>query len=219
MKIVKECDTPFYLTGGTALSRFYYNHRYSDDLDLFMNNDANFNTYFSTILAEFEKYEKVNKLKINRTSIRKEFDFAQVFLSIPENEDIVLKIDFVNDIEVRFCEIIENPVIKLDSWQNILSNKIAALFRFAPKDVADIWVMSKNQKFNWKELMDQAKQKEGGIDEIEASKIIGTFPIQKINEIKWAIPVDSSNFEKELQIISKDMLFGRDNTLSRLNKL
>lgn len=26
-------DTPFYLTGGTALSRGYFNHRYSDDLD------------------------------------------------------------------------------------------------------------------------------------------------------------------------------------------
>ena len=105
LKIVKECDTPFYLTGGTALSRFYYNHRYSDDLDLFVNNDGNFNTYFSTILAEFEKYEKENKLKINRTSSRKEFDFAQVFLSIPENEDIVLKIDFVND----WCKDYLNP--------------------------------------------------------------------------------------------------------------
>jgi predicted nucleotidyltransferase component of viral defense system len=30
-------DSPFYLTGGTALSRGYYNHRYSDDLDYFVN--------------------------------------------------------------------------------------------------------------------------------------------------------------------------------------
>lgn len=213
LKIVKECDTPFYLTGGTALSRFYYHHRYSDDLDFFVNNDVNFNKYFSKILAEFEKFEKENKLKINRTSIRKEFDFAQLFLSPPENEDVVLKIDFVNDIEVRFCETIENQVIKLDSWQNILSNKLAALFRFAPKDIADIWVISKNQKFNWKELLYQAKKKEGGIDEVEASKIIGTFPIKKINEIKWALAVDSTEFEKELQIISEDMLLGNDNTL------
>lgn len=26
----------FYLGGGTCLSRFYYNHRYSDDLDFFL---------------------------------------------------------------------------------------------------------------------------------------------------------------------------------------
>jgi predicted nucleotidyltransferase component of viral defense system len=30
-------DSPFYLTGGTTLSRGYYNHRYSDDLDYFVN--------------------------------------------------------------------------------------------------------------------------------------------------------------------------------------
>jgi len=35
---VKKSGTPFYLTGGTALSRGYFNHRYSDDLDLFVNN-------------------------------------------------------------------------------------------------------------------------------------------------------------------------------------
>ncbi|MGD2089262.1 MAG: nucleotidyl transferase AbiEii/AbiGii toxin family protein [Candidatus Aminicenantes bacterium] len=33
-KIVEAYD--FYLTGGTALSRFYLNHRYWDDLDFFV---------------------------------------------------------------------------------------------------------------------------------------------------------------------------------------
>ena len=30
----------FYLSGGTALSRFYYDHHYSDDLDFFFRGDA-----------------------------------------------------------------------------------------------------------------------------------------------------------------------------------
>ncbi|MDR0620209.1 MAG: nucleotidyl transferase AbiEii/AbiGii toxin family protein [Bacteroidales bacterium] len=38
----KKCNTPFFLTGGTALSRAYYNHRYSDDLDFFTVQDSNF---------------------------------------------------------------------------------------------------------------------------------------------------------------------------------
>jgi len=33
LNIVKKSGTPFYLTGGTALSRGYFNHRYSDDLE------------------------------------------------------------------------------------------------------------------------------------------------------------------------------------------
>lgn len=31
---------PFYLTGGTALWHFYLNHRYSEDLDFFVNTDS-----------------------------------------------------------------------------------------------------------------------------------------------------------------------------------
>jgi predicted nucleotidyltransferase component of viral defense system len=34
----KTLDLPFYLTGGTALGRFYLNHRYSEDLDFFTDN-------------------------------------------------------------------------------------------------------------------------------------------------------------------------------------
>ena len=35
LNVVKNSNAPFYLTGGTALSRAYYNHRYSDDLDFY----------------------------------------------------------------------------------------------------------------------------------------------------------------------------------------
>ena len=33
LKLIDSLQTPFYLTGGTALSRCYFNHRYSYDLD------------------------------------------------------------------------------------------------------------------------------------------------------------------------------------------
>lgn len=35
-------DTGFYLTGGTALGRIHLRHRYSEDLDLFVNDDDRF---------------------------------------------------------------------------------------------------------------------------------------------------------------------------------
>jgi predicted nucleotidyltransferase component of viral defense system len=37
MKIIQRQGVHFYLTGGTALSRCYLNHRYSDDPDFFIN--------------------------------------------------------------------------------------------------------------------------------------------------------------------------------------
>ena len=42
MKIVQDLEVDFYLTGGTALSRCYLNHRYSDDLDFFVNEAPDF---------------------------------------------------------------------------------------------------------------------------------------------------------------------------------
>ena len=37
LKIVFDTEQLFYLTGGTCLSRFYQEKRYSDDLDFFTN--------------------------------------------------------------------------------------------------------------------------------------------------------------------------------------
>ncbi|WP_413884945.1 nucleotidyl transferase AbiEii/AbiGii toxin family protein [Candidatus Desulfatibia sp.] len=39
LKIISDTNTPFYLTGGTVLSRCYFHHRYSEDLDFFVNSD------------------------------------------------------------------------------------------------------------------------------------------------------------------------------------
>ncbi|HHB77185.1 MAG TPA: hypothetical protein ENK84_11710 [Desulfobulbus sp.] len=37
LRIIFQKDTEFYLTGGTCLNRFYFEKRYSNDLDLFTN--------------------------------------------------------------------------------------------------------------------------------------------------------------------------------------
>jgi predicted nucleotidyltransferase component of viral defense system len=47
---------PFYLTGGTALGRFYLNHRYSEDLDFFVNADQYFTRYIDKIKSEITNH-------------------------------------------------------------------------------------------------------------------------------------------------------------------
>lgn len=42
LKQVAASDTPFYMTGGTVLGRFLLHHRYSDDLDFFLNAASDF---------------------------------------------------------------------------------------------------------------------------------------------------------------------------------
>ncbi len=54
LNIVKRLNTPFYLTGGAALGRGYFHHRYSDDLDLFMNQRSDYQAHVQTLYAELE---------------------------------------------------------------------------------------------------------------------------------------------------------------------
>ena len=42
LQLIQNLNVSFYLTGGTVLSRFYFNHRYSDDLDFFVNANPEF---------------------------------------------------------------------------------------------------------------------------------------------------------------------------------
>lgn len=51
LELVGKADTAFYLTGGTALGRFYLNHRYSDDLDFFVNKNTEFRADVQKVLS------------------------------------------------------------------------------------------------------------------------------------------------------------------------
>ncbi len=206
-------DTPFYLTGGTALSRFYFDHRFSDDLDFFVNEDQKFIEYIKRIQAKLEQLCKTNNYIYDTRKIRITETFCQFFI---ESDKTTLKLDFVNDIETRFGNIlITKENIKIDTLQNILSNKISALFRYETKDIVDIWFIAKNYYFNWEQIINETKEKELGIDPIAVADIIQTFPKDKLCEIKWTIDFDLDLIYNDLTTIVKDIISGADNSLSK----
>lgn len=85
-------------------------------------------------------------------------EFTQVFVHAPAVPQHSLKIDFVNGVAAHYGDFETNERLgTIDSWRNILSNKISALFRFESKDVADIWIISKKKKFDWKTILEEAK--------------------------------------------------------------
>jgi len=53
IKVINQVDTEFYLSGGTAASRGYLNHRFSDDLDYFVNDDSYFGLWVERIIQAF----------------------------------------------------------------------------------------------------------------------------------------------------------------------
>lgn len=202
LRIIEQNGTDFYLTGGTAISRAYFNHRYSDDLDFFVNHNPQFLNEFKRIDALFKDIDfKVATLSES---------FARAFVTI---DDCVLKMDFVNDVKFRNGEVIKTPLFyRTDTVLNILSNKISALTRDEPKDISDILIISSNTNFNWVEIINDAKNKDMSVDELEIVKILTNFDINRLNSIHWLYEIDILDMKNKLDIIIQDILMGSQNS-------
>ena len=213
LNIVRKLNTPFYLTGGTAISRYYFSHRFSDDLDFFVNSDANYSRHVAQILNALEENRKQFNFAIDYQRLRKEEHYTQIFLTQSENA-ADLKLDLINDIAAHYGELEHSKTMgRIDSWRNILSNKLAAAFRYEAKDFADIWIIAKHKPIAWREIITEAKTKEAGIDPLALQEILRSFPSDEVMAVKWSIPIDQKNFIADLATIADDILQGKENSL------
>jgi Nucleotidyl transferase AbiEii toxin, Type IV TA system len=204
LKEIEKSNTFLYLTGGTVVSRFYLHHRYSDDLDLFSNQHTEFEKEIDRVTQHLKKSFEID-LQV------KEEAYGRAFV---KEGDVLLKIDFVNDVGFHAGEILQTPLYsRTDDWRNILSNKITALSREEGKDIADIVFLCKRCSFNWQDIINDAKNKDSWIDEVNASRLIHDFKMEKVKAVKWIEEPDFNEIETELNIIAKDILLGVDNSL------
>lgn len=203
LDIVADCNTPLYLTGGTALSRFYLHHRYSDDLDFFVNQDEKFTVYVNNII------ERAKKTFATRISIS-DTDFARIYISEGKTE---LKVEFINDDSFHFGDFVYHGKYKTDNPLNILSNKLTALSRNAPKDFSNILFLSFHYPFNWIELFDAAKEKDTWINEVSAADILNQFDAVRLESVNWIEEFSPKRYENSFKTIAKDILMGADNSL------
>lgn len=138
LKVVFDTEHEFYLTGGTCLSRFYVEKRYSDDLDFFTNQSPRYSFAIKNIKkALLERFGLVVEVESK--------DFTRFKI------DDLLQVDFVNDISFRYKEPrISEENYLLDTVENILSNKITAVIgRDNPKDIFDIYLIWKFYEIRW----------------------------------------------------------------------
>ena len=132
------------------------------------------------------------------------------------NDHLELKIDLINDVAPHYGEFLFDDTLgKIDSLRNILSNKFSALYRFEPKDIADVWIICKNYKCNFKEIITEAKNKEAGVDPLSIFEILSSFPIDKLSLIKWIHKPDPLKFSSDLAIIAEDIFNGSENSLMK----
>ncbi len=215
LSIVKKSGTPFYLTGGTALSRRWFAHRYSEDLDLFVDADPRYSAHVDALFMSLKDAEKEGALVVDDERLRRSRWHTQLWVSrTVEGETIDLKVDLVNDTAPHVGDVEVDPVLgRADNWRNILSNKIAAVFRYEPKDVADIWIISRNRSFSWREIVSEALCKEGGVDPVALHDILRSVPERELARVAWSSPVDLKALLSDLAVIADDILFGRQNSL------
>ena len=208
LKLVMKVDDTFYLTGGTALGRHYLKHRYSDDLDFFVNRENNFKQLVNEIILQLQNH--FTEIEIALLSE----DFARIFI---HNEGYPLKIEFVNDVLFHTGEIQSaNFFHRIDSWENILSNKICALSRDEAKDVADLIFLSMKYPFTWETMINYARQKDTWVNEIEVSQSVYEFDTRRLTKINWIKETKYENLQDVCKIIARDIIDGGKNSLTQL---
>jgi len=204
LNIVAKLPVEFYLTGGTALSRIYLNHRYSDDLDFFVNNRSDFKLQVNAVIKGLTE----SGLSFD-TTIADE-GFARVFVIDGDN---TLKLDFVNDVSFRSGTPAKTKLFeRTDNLYNILSNKITALGRYSPKDVVDIVYICEILSFNWENIINDASEKDLWVNPINVAEVLEQFPMQKLKDVAWISEAPSSKwFADRIKKIITGILDGSNN--------
>lgn len=196
LTILKSQKTQFYLTGGTALSRFYYNHRYSDDLDFFVNSYENFVKEVERIIRNLQSFG----LEITQRSN----SYYSIFIGKK------LRVDFVNDTGTYPKDFLSTPLYsRVDKPLRILANKITSIVgRDEAKDVVDIWIIAKKTKVNWKDIFTDASSRAVGTFPPSVAQRLIEFPSDLLRNIKWTQreKPNLANFQNDLKKIAENIL-------------
>lgn len=142
-----------YFTGGTALSRIYFNHRYSDDLDFFTNSDE-----LILIIDSFINKLKKNNIEVETTKRDRFHSVLFVSNKVVKN----MKIDFAYS-----AECLDDPVIinhlRVNTLKDLAANKIIAYQdRVSIKDLIDLYFLNKH--FSPMQMLNYSEKKFTGLE-------------------------------------------------------
>ena len=201
LRVISATDTGFYLTGGTALSRAYLNHRFSDDLVFFVNDDQHFGLWADRIILGLARSAEFTS-QINQREER----FLRLTLI---QAGINLKIDLINDVPSRVGEPWLHPILgRIDTAENMLANKITAVLdRTAPKDLADIWGLCGRMDLSLKEAIAGAQGKAAGVFPVDLARVLCSASRLDWELVRWIEPPDPEQFLAQLNELGKGLIF------------
>ena len=200
LRLLNGLEVGFYLSGGTAASRGYLHHRFSDDLDLFVNDDPSFGLWVDRVI---QALTSVSAWGLN-VALR-EARFSR--LTVTEGE-VALKIEMINDVPAHVGTIRAHPQLgRLDSPENILANKITALVdRQEPKDLADIWGFCCRQELSLGTALEGAGSKAAGIFPVDVARRLCTVTVADWEVVRWDQGPTAEQFVAELMALGEQLL-------------
>jgi predicted nucleotidyltransferase component of viral defense system len=206
LRVIGNCETEFYLTGGTALSRGYLNHRFSDDLDLFVNYasaraiDLRFALWCDQITVALAAESAWQTAVVMRQDY-----FARIIIT---SDDVALKLELVNDVPSHIGDVWVHPVLgRLDSAINIFVNKITALRdRDAPRDLADVWALIRRFGFSIEEAIVGEKTKAAGTYHPQLAQRLCKATRADWEAVRWIDPPDPDQFIADLVKLGESLI-------------
>jgi hypothetical protein len=193
-------DTQFYLTGGTAASRGYLHHRLSDDLDLFVNDDARFGLWADRLVAAASLrpgWQVAVGLR----------DLRFVRFSVAEG-GLDVRVELVNDVPSRVGEVAVHPTLgRLDSAENILANKLTALVdRQEPKDLADVWGFCVRMGLSLGHALEGARGKAAGLFPADLARALLSATSSDWRLVRWIEAPPVEQFLGDLHRLGEELL-------------
>lgn len=204
LAICRQVESGFYLSGGTAASRGYLNHRFSDDLDFFTNDEPLFGLWVERIIQALNQSQDFTLLVT-----LKEERFCRMIVT---QADVELKLEWINDVPAHVGKITDHPVLgKLDSAENILANKITALIdRREPKDLADIWGFCTRLDLSLSEAIKNAESKAAGIFPADLARLLCSATPQDWEVVRWIHPPEREIYLTQLYQLGDKLLLITD---------
>lgn len=200
LALLRGLETGFYLTGETAVSRGYLHHRFSDDLDLFVNDDPSFQLWADRLitgLAERPDW-RVSVLLREDRFVRASIDAG----------DLALKIELVNDVPGHVGVVKEHPrLFRLDAAENILANKLTALLdREEPKDLADVWGFCCRLDLSLHDALAGAQGKAAGLFGPDVARVLLQAGPDDWRLVRWIEEPDRDSYLDDLHGLGERLL-------------
>ncbi|MDH7475958.1 MAG: nucleotidyl transferase AbiEii/AbiGii toxin family protein [Microgenomates group bacterium] len=132
----KKLNEKFYFTGGTALSEYYLQHRYSEDLDFFSEEEINAKDI--TLVIQSNK----NKIKYKKIDYQNPFNRNIYQLIYSDNKILKVEFTYFPFKQIEKPQIVNN--IAIDSLIDIAVNKIFTIYQNPRgRDFYDLYFIQK----------------------------------------------------------------------------